>query len=101
MPADKPTFNIFQETSKCDIRVGYISTTRGYIPNLTRHEANEHAKLDRLPFPIVKDFRVGNNCMINNIDLINASLVFLSFSLNSSLFSSTSANLLSPKLSIL
>ena len=46
MPADKPTFNIFQETSKCDIRVGYISTTRGYIPNLTRHEANEHAKLD-------------------------------------------------------
>ena len=32
---------------------------------------NEHAKLDRLPFPIVKDFRVGNNCMVNDIDLID------------------------------
>ena len=41
-----PTFNIFGPTTKCDIRVGYISTTRGYIPDLTRHQANEHAKLD-------------------------------------------------------
>ena len=40
------TFNIFGPTTKCDIRVGYISTTRGYIPDLTRHQANEHAKLD-------------------------------------------------------
>ena len=46
MPANKPTFNIFDPLTKCDIRVGYISTTRGYIPNLTRHEANEHARLD-------------------------------------------------------
>ena len=40
------TFNIFGPTTQCDIRVGYISTTRGYIPDLTRHQANEHAKLD-------------------------------------------------------
>ena len=46
MVANKPTFNIFDPLTRCDIRVGYISTTRGYIPNLTRHEANEHARLD-------------------------------------------------------
>ena len=32
---------------------------------------NEHAKLDKVPFPIIKDFRVGNNCMVNDIDLID------------------------------
>lgn len=32
---------------------------------------NEHAKLDKVPFPIVKDFRVGNNCMVNDINLID------------------------------
>ena len=44
MPADKPTFNIFQETSKCDIRVGYISTERGYVQGVSICEANSHAK---------------------------------------------------------
>jgi len=32
---------------------------------------NEHAKLDRVPFPVVKDFRVGNNCIVNDIGLID------------------------------
>lgn len=32
---------------------------------------NEHAKMDRVPFPVKKDFRVGNNCMVNDIGLID------------------------------
>lgn len=32
---------------------------------------NENAILDNLPFDIVKDFRIGSNCMINNYNLIN------------------------------
>jgi hypothetical protein len=31
---------------------------------------NEHVNLDRVPFPVKKDFRIGNNCMINNYGLV-------------------------------
>jgi hypothetical protein len=31
---------------------------------------NENANLDTLPFEVIKDFRVGENCIINNYDLI-------------------------------
>jgi len=37
-------FNIFQETSKDNIRVGYISTDRGFINNLSICDANRHAQ---------------------------------------------------------
>lgn len=30
---------------------------------------NENAKLNNLPFNVVKDFRVGVNCMVNNFDI--------------------------------
>ncbi len=48
MPSNnpKPTFNIFGPTTRCDIRVGYISTTRGYVDNVNVYEANKYAKLD-------------------------------------------------------
>ena len=48
MPSNnpKPTFNIFGPATRCDIRVGYISTTRGYVDNVNVYEANKHAKLD-------------------------------------------------------
>ncbi len=46
MPANNPTFNIFGPSSRCDIRVGYISTTRGYVDNLSVYDANKHAQLD-------------------------------------------------------
>ena len=39
-------FNIFKPTSKDDIRVGYISTDRGYIEGLSICDANAHAKKD-------------------------------------------------------
>lgn len=31
---------------------------------------NENANIDTLPFPVVKDFRVGYNCFINDHDII-------------------------------
>lgn len=38
-------FNFFGNTQKKDIRVGYISTDRGYVSNVTIYEANRYAKL--------------------------------------------------------
>ena len=32
---------------------------------------NEHVNLDKVPFTVKKDFRIGNNCMVNDYDLIN------------------------------
>ena len=40
----EPKFNLFGPITKDDIRVGYISTTRGYIQGVTVCEANSHAK---------------------------------------------------------
>ena len=37
-------FNIFKPTSKDDIRVGYISTDRGYIQGIDVCAANVHAQ---------------------------------------------------------
>ena len=38
-----PTFDIFGPPTKKDIRVGYISTERGYVENISVCEANTHA----------------------------------------------------------
>lgn len=32
---------------------------------------NECADIEKLPFPVVKDFRVGSNCFIDNYDIID------------------------------
>ena len=40
----EPTFNLFGPISKDDIRVGYISSERGYVSGLSICEANVHAK---------------------------------------------------------
>ena len=40
------SFNLFGPADKNDIRVGYISTTRGYVGNISRYEANLEAKLN-------------------------------------------------------
>ena len=40
----EPTFNLFGPISKDDIRVGYISSERGYVSGLSICEANIHAK---------------------------------------------------------
>ena len=38
------TFNIFQSPTKCDIKVGYISTDRGYVAGIGLYQANVIAK---------------------------------------------------------
>ena len=41
-----PTFDIFGPATRDDIRVGYISTERGMVDNVSICEANELAKKD-------------------------------------------------------
>jgi hypothetical protein len=38
---------------------------------------NEKSKLESLPFSVVKDFRVGSNCIINNIDLVDEMISYV------------------------
>ena len=40
------SFDLFGQTTKCDIKVGYISTDRGYVDNIGLYEANVEAKLN-------------------------------------------------------
>jgi len=40
------SFNLFGPATKCDIRVGYISTDRGFVDHVGLHEANQYAKLN-------------------------------------------------------
>lgn len=46
-----------------------------FIPELKSKKiiivCNEKSDLSLLPFPVIKDFRVGPNCIINNIDLVD------------------------------
>ena len=42
----EPTFNLFGPPQAKDLRVGYISTDRGYVSNISVCEANEYAKLN-------------------------------------------------------
>ena len=44
MADNKPTLNIFTAPTKDDIRVGYISTDRGFVGGITICEANTYAK---------------------------------------------------------
>ena len=46
-----------------------------FIPEFKNHNivmiCNENADLDKLPFEIIKDFRVGKNCIINDHQLVD------------------------------
>ena len=46
-----------------------------FIPQLKKHNVimicNENANLEKLPFEVVKDFRVGKNCIVNDHHLID------------------------------
>ena len=44
MADNKPTFDIFGPSTKDDIKVGYISTDRGYVQLVDLCEANRYAK---------------------------------------------------------
>ena len=64
----KPTFNIFGPATRCDIRVGYISTTRGYVDNVGVYEANKYAKLDPGTVFIFKTREVIKYLTINEVN---------------------------------
>ncbi len=40
------SFNLFGPATICDIKVGYISTDRGYVEGINRYEANKYAQLN-------------------------------------------------------
>jgi len=40
------SFNIFGAATISDIKVGYISTDRGYVDGISRYEANQYAALN-------------------------------------------------------
>ena len=40
------SFNLFGPATICDIKVGYISTDRGYVDGVSRYEANQYAQLN-------------------------------------------------------
>ena len=40
------SFDLFAPTTKCDIRVGYISSERGFVDGVGILEANKYAKLN-------------------------------------------------------
>ncbi len=64
----KPTFNIFGPATRCDIKVGYISATRGYVDNIGIYEANKHAKLDPGTVFIFKTREVIKYLNINEVN---------------------------------
>ena len=40
------SFNLFGPATICDIKVGYISTDRGFVDGISRYEANQYAALN-------------------------------------------------------
>ena len=40
------SFNLFGPANICDIKVGYISTNRGYVDGINRYDANKYAQLN-------------------------------------------------------
>ena len=40
------SFNLFGPATICDIKVGYISTDRGFVDGISRYEANQYAQLN-------------------------------------------------------
>ena len=40
------SFNLFGPATINDIKVGYISTDRGYVDGVSRYEANQYAQLN-------------------------------------------------------
>ena len=44
MSNPSPQFDIFGPPTKCDIKVGYISTDKGYVSGVSLYDANVYAK---------------------------------------------------------
>lgn len=50
----------------------YVLFKEHMIPEFSNHQIvyvlNEHANINGLPFPLVKDFRIGDNCIVNDFN---------------------------------
>jgi hypothetical protein len=68
MTDNYPTFDIFGAPSKDDIRVGYISTDRGYVSGLSICEANDYAKLNPGTIFILKNRKEIRYIGINSVN---------------------------------
>ena len=62
------SFNLFGPATICDIRVGYISTDRGYIDDVSRYDANKYAQLNPGTQFIVKNRDVIRYLNINEVN---------------------------------
>jgi len=77
MADSTPTFNIFGDPTKDDIKVGYISTDRGFVSGVGICEANDYAKLNPGTVFIFKnreeikyiDINDVNKLTVNDLDL--------------------------------
>ena len=70
-------FNLFGEPSTSDIRVGYISTDRGYVPSVSICEANSYAKLNPGTTFIVKNRNKIQYKNINDVNRLTVNDVFV------------------------
>jgi len=68
-----PSFNLFGTPTKDDIRVGYISTDRGLISNVTICEANDYAKLNPGTVFIFRDREKIQYLGINEVNKLEPS----------------------------
>jgi|TARA_R110000824_G_scaffold177610_9_gene357097 hypothetical protein len=57
------------------VNANYPLFVNHYIPEFSNHKivmvCSENADLEELPFKVVKDFRVGENCIVNDHELVD------------------------------
>ena len=61
-------FELFGQSSRCDIKVGYISTDRGYVDGISRYDANKYAQLNPGTQFIVKNRDIIRYLNINEVN---------------------------------
>ena len=70
-------FNLFGPEKTSDIRVGYISTDRGYVQGVTICEANSYAKLNPGTTFIIKNRKKIEYKNINEVNKLTPSQAFV------------------------
>ena len=76
MTDNNPTFNIFGAATRDDIHVGYISTDRGMVSNVSICEANELAKKDPGMLFIFRDREKIQYININKVNELTVNDLF-------------------------
>ena len=64
------SFNLFGSATICDIKVGYISTDRGYVEGVSRYDANVYASLNPGTQFIVKNRDLIRYLNINEVNAL-------------------------------